>query len=258
MIVDNLDAHFPREVLERIVGAPCRSPVPLPSSRNVVWRFESQGELLVARWAGRRPLAPVVDLRREALLQGIAAGAEFAPPVIAVDLSEQVLVTRYLSGGIVDDGRLRSTSRLGQLASRLRELHALTVADVPQQVSLSELIDAYQRCSAPGPETDAAIVCLEHADLPVDKLALCHHDVRGANLIDQTPLKLIDWEYARIAHPMFDLAVAAENLALTESQVDVLSRHYFDGDNAESIEMLDRFRGVVRALFTLWARTAHH
>jgi thiamine kinase-like enzyme len=35
---------------------------------------------------------------------------------------------------------------------------------------------------------------------------LCHNDVHSLNLIDAGNLKLIDWEYAGIGSPLFDLA----------------------------------------------------
>jgi len=35
---------------------------------------------------------------------------------------------------------------------------------------------------------------------------LCHNDVHYLNVVDAEPLRLIDWEYAGLGEPLFDLA----------------------------------------------------
>src|SRR5262249_36398443 len=65
---------------------------------------------------------------------------------------------------------------------------------------------------------------LEHARRLVRRIApfrpvLCHNDLMPANLIDDDPrLWLVDWEYAGVGHPLFDLANASANAALDEDQ----------------------------------------
>ncbi len=48
---------------------------------------------------------------------------------------------------------------------------------------------------------------------------LCHNDLLPANLIeDGDRLWLVNWEYAGIGHPLFDLANVSANAALAEDQ----------------------------------------
>jgi thiamine kinase len=61
--------------------------------------------------------------------------------------------------------------------------------------------------------------------------ALCHGDVVCGNVLDSGgSLRLVDWEYARITDPYFDLAA-------------VLRHHQLDAD--ASAELLDAYAAVI-------------
>src|SRR5690606_21605043 len=66
-----------------------------------------------------------------------------------------------------------------------------------------------QRASGSQLTTSATRTRAEHAALALRQGAsrcLCHNDVHGLNIVDSGSLRLIDWEYAGIGEPMFDLA----------------------------------------------------
>src|SRR5207244_398033 len=47
---------------------------------------------------------------------------------------------------------------------------------------------------------------------------LCHNDLLAANILDDgAQVWLVDWEYAGIGHPLFDLAGISANCALAEN-----------------------------------------
>ncbi len=83
---------------------------------------------------------------------------------------------------------------------------------------------------------------------------LCHNDLLPANLIDDGDrLWLVDWEYAGIGHPLFDLANLSANAALDDDQeLDLLRSYRGQVDPREHAE-LRIFRAISLLREALWA-----
>ncbi len=79
---------------------------------------------------------------------------------------------------------------------------------------------------------------------------LCHNDLNPGNmLLHDSTLVLLDWEYAAINSPWFDLASLAEFGQLDHRDLQLLSQHYGPDSDLHAIE---QFRPVVRLLEWLW------
>jgi len=88
--------------------------------------------------------------------------------------------------------------------------------------------------------------------LPKVKPCLTHHDLHPGNLcIDQQSLIVIDWEYAGIGNPWFDVAALAEKFQVNEMQIGRLSA--FSHLSPQEISRgLSQARWMVSALECLW------
>jgi thiamine kinase len=118
------------------------------------------------------------------------------------------------------------------VAQALRQLHALAPVHDLRQVSFERQAAQLQ---AALPEATGAPVL--HATAPgvfaalgatVRPRVLCHHDVHGGNMVIDPArrLWLVDWEYAGLGDPVFDLASFASQHALTLAESRLLHASY--------------------------------
>lgn len=200
-----------------------------------------------ARWVLRlTPPEPShgVDRRRELLFHERAAAAGLAPRVLFHDLTAGILITAFVEASSEEAAVARTAKAdprddLQSLAALLRAIHKLNPAlpSVLERDGGSRLdTPAYLRewRSSLNHDPLESLDCAEHKALAAcsERLAaapaencLCHNDLIRANRVhDGQHLLAIDWEYASLGDPFFDLANAAWELASAQ-QVELL-RHY--------------------------------
>ena len=151
---------------------------------------------------------------REAQLQRAAAQFGVAPPLIYADRAQGFMITKYIDGRAWEASDLARPEALRWLGARLRALHDI-VAPAVAPFDLGALLRGYcARLTAAAPAERALLASLlEQSEAT---LALCasggrsativHNDLHHSNLIEADRLYLIDWEYAAVADPIFDLA----------------------------------------------------
>lgn len=106
--------------------------------------------------------------------------------------------------------------------------HKYSVFDVIdhylKQIQALVLEDASVRC-----EYEYLLDCFKSLTLPPLMLpfVLCHNDLNPKNiLMDNEVLRLIDWEYAGVGDPLFDLAVVVKSHNLNDEQIEILLSTY--------------------------------
>ena len=83
---------------------------------------------------------------------------------------------------------------------------------------------------------------------------LCHNDVLPANLIDDgRRLWLVDWEYAGIGHPLFDLANASANADFSDDLDRALLEAYHGQVDPRDLCDLRIFKAMSRLRESLWS-----
>ena len=75
-----------------------------------------------------------------------------------------------------------------------------------------------------------------------DEWVVCHNDLISANLVHGKRLLILDWEYASLNHPYFDLATILENHSLTESQSELFLDTYSGEHQSIDLVKLDEWR----------------
>jgi thiamine kinase len=151
---------------------------------------------------------------REAQLQRAAAQFGVAPPLIYADRAQGFMITKYIDGRAWEASDLARPEALRWLGARLRALHDI-VAPAVAPFDLGALLRGYcARLTAAAPAERALLASLLQQSEAT--LALCagggrsativHNDLHHSNLIEADRLYLIDWEYAAVADPIFDLA----------------------------------------------------
>jgi thiamine kinase len=180
---------------------------------NRSWLVTTDGERSVVRISDASAEELQIDRNSEAVVLQLVARAGIGPEVLRLDPERGILVTRYL-GATWSERDAHSNENIDRLAALLRRLHALEVPDGVRTVDLATTVHGYLRTLddrglRSGLTLPALRECADKAALQLRKgsaACLCHNDVHHLNVIDGDSLRLIDWEYAGVGEPLFDLA----------------------------------------------------
>ncbi len=212
------------------LGPPSSDPVPLVGGiTNRNYRLRWAGRDCVLRLPGKETRLLGID--RVAERDATRAAAGIAPDVLAFSRELGCLVTGFIAGRPVDVEELRGPL-LEEAAGALRSIHA--GPPLGWAFSPWDRVAAYRatalRHSMPLPagfdEVDRAAARIAAA-LGTRPSAPCHNDLLTANFLhDGARLRILDWEYAGMGDPYFDLANLASNNGLDDADEERLLAAY--------------------------------
>ena len=183
---------------------------------NRTYRIRTpRGEFALRLHAPERMLLGV-DGASELRLHEAAARAGIAPPLIAADPAGAFLITRYVRGRAWQENDMAEPTHLSELARRLRALHALPMPQGAVPYEPARLIRAHaERIARADPAAASQLKSwVARAQAIVAESAsagrppgIIHNDLHHSNILQaRGEVYLIDWEYAAVADPLFDLA----------------------------------------------------
>lgn len=163
-----------------------------------------------------------------------AAAVGVGPEVTAFIRPEGYLVTRFIVGSPVSHEEVRRPETLRRVADSIRRIHngpaipglfvPLRICDAYRALAVARGVaipPAYVEAAAIGRRIERAIL----AD-PVE-LRPCHNDLLNANFIDDgARIRIIDWEYAGMGDPFFDLGNFSINHELSAEEDAILLSAY--------------------------------
>jgi thiamine kinase-like enzyme len=223
------------ERLQVELGPISGSPVPLKGGiTNRNYRARLGGNEYVIRLPGKDTELLGISREAERIANIAAAGLGIAPAVAAGN--DECLVTEFLDCTDVDPDRLRADP--GGVARALLAFHG-SGTSLPSRFWVPELLEDYaaivaHRGGALPAEYEAtrAIAARIATALPLSAPAPCHDDLLLANILDVAGrdgprTMLVDWEYAGMGHPLFDLGNLAVNNEFDDPAEDRLLGAYF-------------------------------
>jgi aminoglycoside phosphotransferase (APT) family kinase protein len=177
---------------------------------NLCLRLDGPGGARVLRLRRSPRDLPGADRAREIACQRAAAAAGLAPAVQAADAAEGWALMDFVPEAPWTAALLEDPARLDALCLRLRALHAVpppAIAPFEAQDLLAAQAAAFARAGRAPPAEFAAAQRMAEAlaTLPRRPPVLCHGDLDVGNLLGPAPV-LIDFEYAQIADPVYDVA----------------------------------------------------
>src|SRR4051794_29100416 len=163
-----------------------------------------------------------------------AAGVGVGPEVTAFIRPEGYLVTRFIEGSPVSDEAVHTAATQRRVGESLRRIH--DGPPIPGLFIPFRIVEAYRALAAARgvripPEYDLAqsfarrieLACLSN---PLE-LRPCHNDLLNANFIDDgTRIRIVDWEYAGMGDPFFDLGNFSVNHELSADEDAILLAAY--------------------------------
>jgi len=218
------------------------------------WLVEDRGNVMVVRID--TPLARKLNLDRVAelgVLETVSA-AGIGPEVVWADPVAGLLVTRYIPETVWCEKDVHDASRLQNLTATLKRLHGLPAAG--PVFDPAQAAHAYAREIGKRPALELAEKAAELASWllePGQRHALCHNDLVHMNIVGSDPVRLIDWEYAAVGDPLFDLAVVVRHHRLPANVVAEFLRGYHAGGlDAPLNERFHGFCELYDLLAELW------
>lgn len=207
---------------------------PLPGGiTNFNYLVREPERSYVARLCVELPLLGI-ERRNEVVCHRAAQACGIAPPVVYQE--KGVLVSQHIAGRTLTPADVREPAFVPRLAAVLRRLHDswdhLTGEILyfsPFQAIRTYAKTALELNARMPTDVDAILDdarALSHRLAPF-RPTLCHNDLLAGNIIAEPDrVWLVDWEYAGMGHPLFDLAGVAANCSFSESLEAELMTHY--------------------------------
>jgi thiamine kinase len=258
-------------------GSPPITVAPLQGgTSNAAFRVQTRLGSFVMRLNEPEAAQLGVDRAREVLLHRAAAAAGLAPAIIHADAEGRFLITELITGSIWAASDMGDWRSLEPLCDVLRRLHGL-VAPAPQTegttpsapatspLNLGLLLQHHAANATQARPDDAvhltslvrraeSILAASNAGA-VRAPSIIHNDLHHSNLIGWGHrLQLVDWEYAAVADPLYDLACLLAYYPQAEPHATRLLEATGLAVRA-SVEELIGITGVYVLLSYLWYRT---
>jgi thiamine kinase-like enzyme len=228
--VDDLSDILRR--LETSLGPLSGEPKPLSGGiTNRNFRATLGGADYVIRLPGKDTDLLGIDRQAERLANEAAARLGIAPAVAAT--LEDCLITDFIVCEPVQ--RQDLLDGVEAVARALRSFHD-SGTRLPTSFSVPELLEAYAAIvrgrggTLPGAYSEAVFAAARvTAALPVAVPRPCHNDLLAGNIIrvvSDGSIRIVDWEYAGMGDPRFDLGNLSINNGFDEASDERLLRAY--------------------------------
>ena len=186
---------------------------------NVSYKVTRDAQDFVLRVRAARGEAPGVEREWERRVLDAVSAARLAPQVLDCAPTEGVLLTRWITGASWSAAQSVQPWAAEQVAGLARRVHAVP-PPLPARAMSPALwrilyldalqradLDAVRRATIGAWGVRALRVLNEYAALAAPVDCLCHSDIHRHNvLLSDSGLVLLDWEYAHVGDPFWDLA----------------------------------------------------
>jgi thiamine kinase-like enzyme len=224
--------------LSALLGPREGGVVPLEGGiTNRNFRVKFGGTDYVVRLPGKNTGLLGIDREAERLATKKAADLDLGPRVAAMLDQPACLVTCFVESREVTAAELREPSCIEEVGAALRGFHGSGL-ELPTDFYVSDIVSEYaevsERRGGSLPDgfqhardcarkvVKAVRKNAEHRPMP------CHNDLLTANFLhDGKHLVIVDWEYAGMGDPFFDLGNFAVNNELGEDEEERLLAAYF-------------------------------
>jgi thiamine kinase-like enzyme len=230
------------------------------TNRN--FRVDASGtdERWVIRLAGNDTHLLGISREVEHAATVAAAGVGVGPEVTAFIRPEGYLVTRFIVGEPVSAEAVHEPETLRRVADSLRRIHdgpAIPGLFVPLRIVEAYRALAIARGVTIPPEYDRATDAARRIEraLLADPLEPrpCHNDLLNANFIDDGHrIRIIDWEYAGMGDPFFDLGNFSINHELEPGEDELLLEAYDGSVEPRRLARLTLMRVVSDFREAMW------
>ncbi len=225
---------------------------------NTNYRVDVGGDSYVVRLVGERTDLLGIDRASELDACRVAASLGVGPELVTADVAAGIVVTRFVEGTAIALSEVGEEPVVAEVATALRRVHA--AGSVAATFDPFRLVPDYRRLAEengvrPPFDYEAMWQALEAIAVarPFAPTCLCHNDLLNSNLLRTTDgVRIVDWEYAGMGDPFFDLGNLAVNHGFGEQQEVALLRYYFGEAGEAARAALRLFELVSEAREAMW------
>lgn len=223
---------------------------------NASYLVELKGDRYVLRLDKPEAARLGLDRALERRVSEIAAAAGLGPEPLHSDHESGICLRRFIPGRAWSESDFAKRGNLKRLAGVLRTLH-----DLPAGAIDFDPLAAAKRYTEQVDTPEARRICKRAEQLSslIDSArqqrALCHNDLVCDNIVVAAggKLMLIDWEYAGVGDPFFDLAVVVQHHRLREDLrrwfLEAYLGHSVSAEDTQRLSLHCRF---YQCLLDLW------
>ncbi len=241
----------------RFAGADCRLLSQTPLAR--CYQMRHQGELFFVRQAIGSHQFLGIDHYKVQRLQHLAADAGLAPALQYVNPHSGLFISHWLGDDNWTQRNLSSLSLAQGVGALLARVHTLPTAGLPEaalRLDIGLRLQHYlSRVCRRDPRITPCYAQARHrlSLLPEVPLVVCHHDVHPGNLLGESPW-LVDWEYAALGDPAFELALCWVTNDFDPAAGAQLLAAYQAAGGQPDAERVAHLLPVARLLILLWSQ----
>ena len=215
---------------------------------NANFRIEVNGKIFVLRIPGEDTELLGIVRSAECAVSKAAGEIGIGPEIFYVIEPEGYLVTSFIEGhlpSLEELGQPGNIRRVAEVISRIHEMDPISERFSPFRV-VEDLAEIARRFNVDFPDNFGWLLKqMNAAETALLKSPftprLCHNDLLNANFLDDGQIRILDWEYAGMGDPVFDLANFSVHHEFTDEQDRWLLECYFGevtGANWARIKLL--------------------
>lgn len=228
------------------------------TNRN--YRVDVDGTPYFVRLAGERTELLGIDRAHEKAALDAAAGLGIAPEVVAFLPDQHSIVTEWVDGDAVDEATVREPEVLAPLVAALRAFHQGPA--IPGRFHVPDIVRSYHdHAIAHGVEVPHAFADLLEIAREIDVAFAhhaipdrpCHNDLLCGNFLRTGDgVVIVDYEYAGMGDPFFDLGNLSVNNDFTDDDDHRLLELYFGAPTPPRVARLKLMRMVSDFRESMW------
>jgi thiamine kinase-like enzyme len=249
----------PDAIVERVWPGKQATVEPLGGGiTNRNFRVRVEGCDYVLRIGGKDTELLGIDREAEHRASLVAAELAVGPEVVAFVQPEGYLVTRFIAGSPVPPDEMRRPETLRRATAVLRRIHDGPA--IPGRFDSFRVVEDYARTASrhgvrvpPDYEWAKGFADEIEGARGSPPPRPCHNDLLNANFIDDgESIRIVDWEYAGMGDPAFDLANFSVNHDFGRDENEALLEEYLGAVRGPGLASLELMRFMSDFREAMW------
>jgi thiamine kinase-like enzyme len=195
-----------------------------------------------------------IDRENEFMLLKNIQYLDIAPKALYVDPTNGISIWEYVQGKEVTFHPADTKQSIRSLGKSLRVIHSIAIPEHSADIfsnSMNLYHDLLEHTSDAYLFNKASNLYNELLKDDVSKV-LSHNDLHKKNILWNDEFYFLDWEYAGINHPCFDIASLVRSFQLSEKEVHELSIGYSFNTKLFNKEKLNQWIEFIAYLDEIW------